>query len=313
MEVVLIANEKGGTAKTTTTVCLANCLTALGYRVLAVDTDPSGNLSAWTLPEFPKKVLYDVLRGECPVQDAIVHTDFGDILPTVKDLAPVPDAIAPGIFPMQAGRKSLGDLFTSAVGKRFSEYILNSLIHNPQNALEEAYDFVLIDSAPADNLLVTNAIVAADSVIIPCEPTSASIDGLTMFVRSIQEAQKCYQTDVHLDGLVFAKFNDAWKARKEQITSIQEMARASHLRLYNTRFRLSASVESSMNNCRPILEYMFQGWGATDAMNFTLEFLASRGMQPKKAFPGVEQDENGTLIFVRQKGVSYKAATGQDE
>lgn len=291
MEIILVANEKGGTAKSTTCLCLANCLTALGYRVLTVDTDPSGNLSAAALPDFPQNVLYDVFKGNCDIEAAIYKTSFGDILPTVKDLAPskpkksfiVPD------------RKSLSEIFDGLNGVENAEQFIRLLLR--ESGLEHTYDFVIIDSAPAANLLIVNAIVAADSVIIPCEPNISSVDGLNMFLASVDLAREQYNTDIQVDGLVFTRCTEKWKTRREHIEGIRTLAETKGLYLYSTKFRDSSAIETSMNECRPILDYIGIGNGATDAMNFTLEFLAKRSLAPKAEFPGIVQDESGNWIF----------------
>lgn len=312
-EVVLIGNEKGGVAKTTTTICLANCLTALGYKVLVVDLDPSGNLSDAVLPDFPAVVLYDVMSGKCHVRDAIIHTEIGDILPTVKDLSP--ETTSPFMAPGMEDRKSLGDLFASWVGRRGAEKCIYNLLNTPGYApIFNQYDFILMDSQPSDSLIITNAIVAAHSILFPCEPVSGALDGLTKFRRSIQLTHESYGANAFIDGLVFVKYDEDWRTRQKMVSQIQQAAEADGTFVYGTRFRTSASIETAMNECKPILDpkYLYMGWGAHDAMNFTLEFLARRGMAPKVRYPGVFHDEFGKLIY-RRKGDPYWALTEQQD
>ena len=300
MEIILIANEKGGTAKSATCLCLANCLTALGYKVLVTDTDPSGNLSAAALEEFPEHVLYDVFTGQCELSDAIYETPFGDILPTIKDLEHNSGSKKSFII---ANRKNLGELFVSAQAEENPERFIYQLLR--ESGLESYYDFVIIDSAPAANLLITNAVVAADSVIIPVAPNSASTDGFLMFLKSIQEAAQRYKAKIRVDGLVFTQFSDNWKTRRMQIEEITFMACNREIYIYDNKFRTSASIETSMNECKPVLAYINnRDNGAYDAMNFTLEFLAKRGLTPKVAYPGVFQDEEKRWVF-RKNGNMY--------
>lgn len=306
MEIILVANEKGGTAKSATCLCLANCLTALGYRVAVVDTDPSGNLSAAALDSFPPYVLYDIFTGACDLKDILYKTPFGDVMPTIKDIGPAPQAKKSFIIP---NRKNLGELFAGLQGQENSEQYLTMLLR--ESGMENVYDFVIIDSAPAANLLITNAIVVADSVIVPCEPNSASVDGFNMFVESIMEVKQKYKTNISVDGLVFTKFTDEWKTRREHVDGITAKAKGSGIYVYNTKFRLSSAIETSMNDCRPILDYINQGSGAYDSMNFTLEFLAKRGLEPKQDFPGVFKNESGMWIF-RKNGSLYYTYTMVD-
>lgn len=306
MEIILIANEKGGTAKTTTCLALANCLTALGFKTLVADTDPSGNLSAAALPDFPKHVLYDVFRGKCSVQDAIVTTEIADVLPTLKDLGDTREQSGTGRFVLRE-RKTLTSIFSDMESEKDGENLLSYLLRFSE--LEKTYDFVIMDSAPSDSVLITNAIVAADSIIVPCEPASASANGLYMFIRSVQNAinfrqklapqlpEGTYDPNLNLDGLVLTRYSDDWKTRREQIENILEMAKNLDMNVYSTKFRNSSAFEESMNECRPILDYVNRGFGASDAMNFTLEFLAKRGLAPRVSFPGVFKDEKGNFIF----------------
>lgn len=303
MEIILSANEKGGVAKTTTVLCLANCLTALGYKVLAVDMDPSGNMTRAALPENPVNVLYDVFKMKCAIQDAIVHTDICDILPTVKDEDDTdPSPLGGFAMASQKERKSLGYLQNEWLGKKYSEQWLNSLLRT--TGLDKLYDFILVDSPPADNLLVTNCIVAADSVIVPCEPTTGSVDGLKMFISSINAAHLMYRTQVKVDGILFSKYSENWNTRKKVSADISRMAKDAGIYVYDTKFRSSAPVETSMNLCRPILDYVNQGTGAYDAMNIALEFLAKRDMEPRSSYPGVFRGENNRYVF-RKNGSKY--------
>lgn len=303
MEVVLSANEKGGCAKTATVLLLGNCLSALGYRVLVVDMDPSGNLSQAALKVIPDKVLYDVLSLTEGVYETIVKSDAFDILPTKKDntQATTPASIAKTGFPTRVpkNRKSLNQFFASLQGNPHWEVYLASLLHT--TGLEEHYDFILLDSPPSDGPIITNCIHACNTVIIPCVPSRASLDGLKMFVTSVLDTNPKAQ----LDGLVLSMFkeNDR-KTRKESLQIILDLAQSENMYIYNTRIRDSSAVETSMNDSRPILDYMNMGNGAEDAMNFALEFLHRRGLNPKKQMPGMLLDENGMYVF-RKNGSKF--------
>lgn len=301
METILIANEKGGAGKSSTTLCLANCLSALGYKVLIIDTDPSGNLSAAALPENPSLVLYDVIDGACDFTDAIVHTGTVDIVPTIKDLD------APGLTivngrPVLQHRKNLGKKFGELEGSKGTEQFISLLIQTSN--LEGIYDFILIDTPPAANHLITNGIVAADSLIIPCEPNAASYDGLDMIIASVVEAVAKYQTQIQVDGMVFARYSDNSATRREHTKMLTEKAQEQGIYIYNTKFWTSPAIELSMNECRPVLDYPYNGRGLDDSMAFTLEFLAKRGLEPKHIYPGILKDENGNWIF-RKNGTVY--------
>ncbi len=309
MEIVLVGNEKGGTGKSATTICLANALHGLGYRVLVVDFDPSGNLSASTLPTFPEHTLYDALTGACTIDDAIYHTDFCDILPTVRDLnLDVNESEASLMAALNS--KSLTTLAMRLFGKNGAERVLRTFLRKKEHRLGENYDFVFIDSAPTDNaFFVNNGILAADSILFACEPSVNSLDGMLMFLSSIKTARSNYVgVDVQLDGIVLNRYSTQYDGYRQSIKAIQEAAVDREIYLYRTVLRSCSSIPTSQVVCRPILDYIKgNSHGPVDALNLALEFLQSRGLEPRVEFPGVHRDENGNLVYARvPKAKPYK-------
>ena len=300
MEITLIANEKGGTGKSAIAHCLANALVGLGYRVLAVDFDPSGNLSRSVLPEEPAHVLYDVFTGNCKLEDAIYHTDICDILPTIKELA-LDIAPADAFLLASKDSKSLTQLADRLVGRAGAESVLRNLLRTEKHNLAAQYDFVIIDSAPSDNILVTNAIVAADTILIPCEPSQGGLDGVWMFLSTVNTANNSYtNANAKIDGVVLSKYSEDGANFIESIKAIRETAKYKDLYLYNTAMRDSKIVPYAMGHCRPILSYLnTNAHGPVDALNLALEFLEARGLAPKKDFPGVQTRQDGSFFFAR--------------
>ena len=300
MEIVLIGNEKGGVGKTATTFCLANALKALGYRILMVDFDPSGNLSCDTLPENPECVLYDVFSGACPLEQAIYHTEIADILPTIRelDLGVKPeDAYMLGA----SDDKSLSRLAERLIGRPGAEMALKSLLRSKKHDLASKYDFILIDTHSSDNILVTNAIVAADSVLITCEPSVDALDGIWKFISSMNAANRNYNgANAQVDGIVITKYTERRAPYRRCIQNIQESAKSQGIYLYETRMRDSSNIPDAMENCRPIMDYIgSSGNGTADALNLALEFLAARNLEPKVVIPGCRQNAEGHWVYAR--------------
>lgn len=291
MEIVLVANEKGGTGKSATVWCLANALIGLGYRVLAVDFDPSGNLSRSALEEEPKYVLYDVFHGDCALDDAIYHTEICDILPTVKDLA-LDIAPADTFLLSSKDNKSLTQFADQILGRAGAETFLRNLLRTKKHNLAARYDFVIIDSAPSDNLLVTNAIVAADSVLIPCEPSKGGLDGIWMMLSTIATSNNSYTySNAKVDGIILSKYKEDGANDVESVKGIRETAELKDIYLYETALRNSKTIPHAMDHGNPILSYIKSstGHGPVDALNLALEFLSARGLEPKVNFPGVQR------------------------
>lgn len=291
-EVVLIANEKGGVGKTSSCLGLACSLEALGYRVLICDMDPSANLSTAILEEMPEKSLYDVFMGTCRLPDCLVKTPFGDVAPSVKNLPDLDGEMIAG------DSKSLTQIANQMIGRRGGEYFLKQILRKtPGFDLNEHYDFVLIDSAPSDNILITNAIIAANSVIVPVELSMAAIDGLQMFLGSISSAHEYYQTTVAFDGMLTVKYSEEGSSDRKVAALLDKLCAAYKIPRYDTRIRFSKTMRAALDSGKPILEYIYNGHGGADTLNMTLEFLRKRGLHPRNAYPGVAQNEDGNWVY----------------
>ena len=296
-EIVLVANEKGGCGKSTTCLCLGNVLTALGYKVLIIDFDPSANLSYSALSAFPDRSLYDVFDKKIPISDIIVETPFGYVAPAVKELVNLD-----GDFSAPVESKSLTEIASRWIGMRGSDFMLASYLRKDKRFnIHDYFDFVIIDSAPSDNNLITNAVLAADSVIVPCELSAASVNGLRMFVSTIASTNTTYNMDIYFDGLLTVKYSEKTSPDRNMAQSIEELCSSSEAlnHPYETKVRLSSSMRNVMDKGEPVLNYLANGYAATDSINMALEFLHRRGLSPKLDFPGVTKDETGRYRYVR--------------
>ena len=142
-KIIAIVNQKGGVGKTTTCVNLAAALTEAGKNVLLCDFDPQANAtSGMGVDKTVSKGIYEVVIGDVPGADAIVHTRWGDVLPSNKALA-------------GAGVELI------ALDHR------ESLLRQALEPLRETYDFIFIDCPPSMELLTLNALCAADTLLVP--------------------------------------------------------------------------------------------------------------------------------------------------
>jgi chromosome partitioning protein len=178
--IVSIYNQKGGIAKTTTSVNMAICLAALGRSVLLVDLDAQGNASRSLGHDAPTtRSLQDLLSGSGTIQEAIVATRF-------ERVALLPSST------------SLANIETRLGSELRSQKSLNELIYNS----ELGYDFLIFDCPPAFGLLSANALVASHSVLIPVTPTAFAYDGLQRTFDVVQKIQAGLNRGLRLDGVL---------------------------------------------------------------------------------------------------------------
>jgi chromosome partitioning protein len=177
-KVLAFANQKGGVAKTTTTLNLGVAFQELGHRVLAVDMDPQGNLtmSLGLDPDQVRPSMYDVLVNHVNIEDALVRREL--------------------------------DVVVSSIDLAAAEIALSSLIGR-ERALSKAlmqvadrYDYMLIDTPPSLGLLTINALTAADAVIVPVQCEYLSLRGLAQLERTLELVRENLNPRVHIAGIL---------------------------------------------------------------------------------------------------------------
>jgi chromosome partitioning protein len=245
-KVIAFANQKGGVAKTTTTLNLGVALRELGHRVLLVDLDPQGNLtmSQGMNPDAIERSMFDVLVHRVPISDVIQRVEV-DIAVSSIDLAGAELALSALIGRERALDKALVEV-------------------------RDQYDFVLLDTPPSLGLLTINAFVAADGVIVPVQCEYLSLRGLVQLENTLAMVRENLNPRVRVEGIVPTMYDGRTLHAREAIEILEE-----HFGdlVYETRIRKTVRYAEAPVKGSSVLRYEPSGPAAQAYRDLAKEVL----------------------------------------
>ncbi len=171
---IALSNQKGGVGKTTSAYVIATALKEMGYRVLAVDMDPQGNLSFSLGADTESATIYDVLKGELKPRYAVQKSTLVDVIPS--------------------------NILLSSIELEFTGVRREFLLKEALDSLKGIYDYILIDSPPALGILTVNAFTAADYVLVPMLSDIFSLQGITQLEETIRRVRNYCNPDIQILG-----------------------------------------------------------------------------------------------------------------
>ena len=238
-KIMAVANQKGGVGKTTTSMNLAAGLAYVGKKVLLVDFDPQGNAThgiGANKVTFTKSV-YDVLMSDTSVDEAKVTLQMPplDVLPSTIDLSGA-DV----------------DMASYEVGRE-------QLLKRKLDVVRDQYDYIIIDCPPALGLLNTNALTAADSIMIPVQCEYFALEGLTQLLSTIRLVQRLWNPRLSIEGVLLTMFDGRTKLSVEVQQEVRKYFKEKVYKCYiprNVRLSEAPSREES------IFEYDTRSEGA---------------------------------------------------
>ena len=245
--IIVVANQKGGVGKTTTANALACGLIGRGFKTLAVDCDPQGNLSYAMRADDQQEGLYEVMKGKAAPAEAIQRTEQGDIIPGSLLLAGA-------------------DLEFTDTGR---EYLLREIL----GPFGNIYDYIIIDSPPTLGILTINALAAGDDVIIPMGADIFSLQGLSQLYNAISKVRKFCNPSLDIAGLLITRYNARTILSRDLREVIEEKAVQIGAHVYRAVIRESIAVKEAQTNQESIFKTSPGSNPAQDYHDFISEYL----------------------------------------
>lgn len=249
MKVIAVANQKGGVGKTTTSHALSARLSKLGFKVLAIDLDPQGNLSsAFGVDNYNKPTIYNLMKNEVTAKEVLQKAQNGvDVIPSNIMLAGCEQEL-------------------SHTGK---EHRLKECIEPIKNN----YDFIIIDTPPSLGVLTVNAFTAAGDILIPTTAGIFAATGINQLNITVTSVKKYCNPNVNIMGILFTRFNPRVNISKQVKELTEEISEFISVPIYKTYIRSAIVIEEAQANHKDIFDYAENSTVSEDYKNFVDEFL----------------------------------------
>ncbi len=258
-KVIAIANQKGGVGKTTTAINLAASLAANELKVLLIDIDPQGNsttgLGIAKDPDNP--TIYHVLVGEKTAAEVIVTT------------------ACDGLHILPADRNLVGANI-EMVGWEQREYRLRMAVE----PLKDQYDYILIDCPPALDLLTLNALVAANSLLIPIQCEFFALEGISQLLDTVERIKESFEHSLTIEGIVLTMYDDRTSLTRQVAQNLKEFFQGE---VFETVIPRNVRLAEAPSHGKPILLYDMRSKGAESYMKLAKEMITNEQRKRQSA------------------------------
>ena len=248
-KIIAVVNQKGGVGKTTTAVNLAAGIGIAGKRVLIVDADPQGNTTSGygISKKNATATSYELLLGGVSAAAAARETGFKnvDIIPASMNLA--------------AAEIDLID-------KTHRESGLKTAL----SLVREKYDYIFIDCPPSLGLITINALVAADTVLVPIQCEYYALEGLSQLIASVRQVKRLYNSTLEIEGIVLTMYDARLNLTNQVVGEIKKYFQN---KLYKTAIPRAVRISEAPSHGKPIQYYDPRSKGADAYNDLAKEFL----------------------------------------
>lgn len=251
MKVIAIANQKGGIGKTTTATCMASILNAREHKTLLIDADVQRNSTDTYRAEYEGvPTLYDViLEDDKPLslKDAIQETEMGEIVAADPLLAEGESKLSSkGIKGYMTLRNALKDL--------------------------DGYEYVIIDTPPAVNMILRNILTAADEIVIPITPDRYGFQGMSDFSETINDI-KALNPDLKVAGILLVKYDKKTVLGRESQDALEDLSKQLDTKLFDTKIRECIKTREAQAVRSTLIKYAKGCTTERDYEDFVEEYL----------------------------------------
>ena len=252
--VVAVANQKGGVGKTTTAINLGTALAAIGEHVLIVDLDPQGNASTGLGIQHKERGVstYDVLAGQAPMRDAVIPT----AVPKLH--------LAPSTMDLSGLELEIGQ-------QRDRAFRLRTALNNINNG-SPAFNFtyVLVDCPPSLNLITVNAMVAANSILVPMQCEFFALEGLSQLLKTVEEVKKNLNPDLSIHGIVMTMYDSRNNLANQVVADVRQFMGK---QVYETVIPRNVRISEAPSYGKPVLVYDLKCVGSEAYLRLATEII----------------------------------------